>query len=180
MVTPTIRRPSKLLLLVLPLTLMAACPVAAQEIDALPINTIFVTSGGFWEDADIQTSSTPAAKTPDTAQAGQSAAESAPARGYYKLVALRQPDRSAKIYLQQIAVGKDGTLSRVANTELPDFLALHPYVTDIRPEDSSGITSQPGFFATVYLKTDPAAREPDSYTVIVDEFGEVQVERATN
>jgi hypothetical protein len=57
---------------------------------------------------------------------------------------------------------------------------MKPYVTDIRPENSSGITTQPGLFATVYLKTDPKAAEPESWTVLIDDLGEIKVERATN
>jgi hypothetical protein len=57
---------------------------------------------------------------------------------------------------------------------------VKPFVTDIRPETSTGITRQPGMFATVYLKTDPSASEPESWTVLIDEVGDIKIERATN
>jgi hypothetical protein len=63
--------------------------------------------------------------------------------------------------------------------ELQELSDLKPYVTDIRPENSTGIIKEPGLFATVYLKTDPNA-EPDGWIVLIDEFGEISVEKATN
>ncbi|MGO7425685.1 hypothetical protein ACCT09_39425, partial [Rhizobium ruizarguesonis] len=92
--------------------------------------------------------------------------------------AVRQPDRTSKVYLQQIAQTETGPA--IASTiELQEFSDLKPYVTDIRPENSNGIIKEPGLFATVYLKTDPAA-EPDGWTVLIDEFGDITVEKATN
>ena len=38
---------------------------------------------------------------------------------------------------------------------------------------------EPGLFATIYLKTDPAA-DSDGWTVLIDEFGDITVEKATN
>lgn len=35
-------------------------------------------------------------------------------------------------------------------------------------------------FATVYLKTDPTAREPETWTVLIDDLGDIKVERASN
>ncbi|WP_370869001.1 hypothetical protein [Ectorhizobium quercum] len=141
---------------------LAASPILtalAADIDSVPIETIFATSSGFWE---------------------ETAADSdAPRRGYYKVVALRQPDRTAKVYLQQIAVTEEG-LELVNSTELEALSAMKPYVTDIRPENSNGITTQPGLFATVFLKTDPARSESETWTVLIDDLGEIRVERATN
>ena len=57
---------------------------------------------------------------------------------------------------------------------------LKPFVTDIRPESSSGVTNQPGMFATVYLKTESQAKEAESWTVMIDDLGEMIVEKATN
>lgn len=137
-------------------------PAFAEEIEAVPVEAIFVTSSGFWEE-------TPA----------DAPADAQPRRGYYKLVALRQPDRTAKVHLQQIAVS-DAGLEVVESIELEELSALRPYVTDIRPESSTGVTAQPGLFATVFLKTDPAQREPETWTVLIDDLGEIRVERATN
>lgn len=57
---------------------------------------------------------------------------------------------------------------------------MKAYVTDIRPETSDGISTQPGLFATVYLKTDPAATEPETWTVLIDDLGDIKIERETN
>jgi len=158
--------------------LLSATPVMADDIDLLPVTAIFVVSGGFWEEIGETAGgeeSREKAETPAKPEAPEEAAR----RGYYKLVAIRQPDRTAKIYLQQIALGDAGP-QLAESVELEEFSMIKPYVTDIRPEDSTGVSRQPGFFATVYLKTDPAAVEPESWTVLIDEFGEIKVEKATN
>lgn len=156
--------------------ILPAPVVLAEDIDQLPVTVTFVMSGGSWEEpGDVPDDGKQAPPT-----AGQTVAEPAPARrGYYKLVAVRQPDRTAKVYLQQIAATETGP-ELVDSVELDEITALKPYVTDIRPEDSTGVSRQPGLFATVYLKTDPTAVEPDSWTVLIDELGEIRVERATN
>ncbi|AJC78881.1 hypothetical protein IE4803_CH01656 [Rhizobium etli bv. phaseoli str. IE4803] len=148
--------------------------IAAPAQDAiLPASVIFATSTGYWEDDG---------NAPDIERA-PSAAENVSApqgkrHGYYKLFAVRQPDRTSKVYLQQIAQTESGPA--IASTvELQEISDLKPYVTDIRPENSSGISKQPGLFSTIYLKTDPAA-EPDGWTVLIDEFGDITVEKATN
>ncbi|AIC26843.1 hypothetical protein IE4771_CH01708 [Rhizobium etli bv. mimosae str. IE4771] len=148
--------------------------IAAPAQDAiLPASVIFATSTGYWEDDG---------NAPDIERA-PSAAENVSApqgkrHGYYKLFAVRQPDRTSKVYLQQIAQTESGPA--IASTvELQEISDLKPYVTDIRPENSSGISKQPGLFATIHLKTDPAA-EPDGWTVLIDEFGDITVEKATN
>jgi hypothetical protein len=154
------------------LALLTAAPAAADDIDALPVTVTFLISGGFWEEDAETLAETSSASLPPSSDGDM-------VRGYYKLASVRQPDRTAKIYLQQIASTETGP-HLVNSVELEEFSAIKPYVTDIRPEDSTGITSQPGFFATVYLKTDPATTEPESWTVLIDEFGEIRVERATN
>lgn len=165
--------------------LLAAGPALAEDIDQLPVTATFVISGGFWE-GDGETlplsAAPPAAATAESTAApsqGETKTMPEPRGGYYKLIAIRQPDRTAKIYLQQILSGESGP-QVVESVELEEFAAIRPYVTDIRPEDSTGVSRQPGFFATVYLKTDPAQVEPESWTVLIDEFGEIRVERATN
>ena len=181
--------------------MLAGGTALAEDIDQLPVTATFVISGGSWEgDAEASPSAppsstpapaqspaqAPAPATPAPAPAGAAAPSPAvdsaaptPRRGYYKLIAIRQPDRTAKVYLQQI-LSSDAGPQVLESVELEEFSAIRPYVTDIRPEDSTGVSRQPGFFATVYLKTDPAEVEPEGWTVLIDEFGEIRVERATN
>lgn len=142
--------------------LALACVPAHAAGDAPPVaeTVTFVVSTGFWEEP--------------TEETGSEAR-----RGYYKLIAVRQPDGTAEVHLQQIEATTEGP-KIASSTALEEFSAMKPYVTDIRPENSSGITAQPGFFATVYLKTDPKASEPESWTVLIDDLGEIKVERATN
>ncbi|MBX4928554.1 hypothetical protein [Rhizobium binae] len=148
--------------------------IAAPAQDAiLPASVIFATSTGYWENdgnaPDIERAPT---------AAGSVSVPQGKRHGYYKLFAVRQPDRTSKVYLQQVAQTETGPA--IASTvELQEISDLKPYVTDIRPENSSGISKQPGLFATIYLKIDPAA-EPDGWTVLIDEFGDITIEKATN
>ncbi|MBY5819049.1 hypothetical protein [Rhizobium leguminosarum] len=155
----------------------SATAEAAPAQDALlPASVIFATSTGYWEDDG----NAPAVERAPTGaeSVANPEGEGAQRHGYYKLFAVRQPDRTSKVYLQQIAQTETGPA--IASTiELQELSDLKPYVTDIRPENSNGIIKQPGLFATVYLKTDPAA-EPDGWTVLIDEFGDITVEKATN
>jgi hypothetical protein len=159
------------------IALCLAMPPAALHAeggDILPSNVIFVTSTGYWEESGE-------ALLPGD-KAGQDGVPAAPSgvrRGYYKLIAVRQADGTARIHLQQIAATPAGP-TVVSSAELEEFSALKAYVTDIRPETSTGITRQPGMFATVYLKTDPAATEPESWTVLIDDLGDIRIERETN
>ncbi|QLF70172.1 hypothetical protein FE840_011830 [Peteryoungia desertarenae] len=152
---------SAYLRIVLALFLVAAPRAKADDIDRLPISATFVVSGGYW--------------------IGQSTEgdDATPQRGYYKLVAIRQPDRTARLYLQMIAAGDDG-LRLVESAELEEFTAIKPYVTGIRPDSMEGVAGQPGFFATVYLKTDPAQARVEEWTVLIDDLGDLRVERASN
>ena len=153
--------------------LLLASPARAEGEPPVPETITFVVSTGYWEEtADTEDGETTQAQAP----AGK---EAEMRRGYYKLIAVRQPDGTAAVHLQQIESTADGP-KITSSTEMEEFSALKPYVTDIRPENSSGITRQPGLFATVYLKTDPKAEEPESWTVLIDELGEIRVERATN
>lgn len=142
----------------------------------LPASVIFATSTGYWEDdgnaPDVERAPTGAESVANPE------GKATPRHGYYKLFAVRQEDRTSKVYLQQIAQTETGPA--IASTvELQEFSDLKPYVTDIRPENSNGIIKEPGLFATIYLKTDPNA-EPDGWTVLIDEFGDITVEKATN
>ena len=155
--------------------LLSSARAADEALPAAEI--IFVTSTGFWEE-----SGDPLAILDPTGKAeGQKPGETQPEkqRGYYKLIAVRQPEGNAHIYLQQIASGAEGP-KVISSAELEEFSAMKAYVTDIRPETSDGISTQPGLFATVYLKTDPAATEPETWTVLIDDIGDIKVERETN
>lgn len=154
------------------LMLATASPARADDTVLMPDNIIFVTSTGYWEEsADPLSVLDPnGGKTADTPSAQ---------RGYYKLVAVRQPEGNAHIFLQQVALEAAGP-KVISSAELEEFSAMKAYVTDIRPETSDGVSSQPGLFATVYLKTYPAAPEPETWTVLIDDVGDIQVERATN
>ena len=163
------------LTLMLPLT--AVSPARADETVLMPANIIFVTSTGYWEESgDPLTVLNPKAGT--TAD-NQPATASPVQRGYYKLVAVRQPEGNAHIFLQQVALDAAGP-KVVSSAELEEFSAMKAYVTDIRPETSDGVAAQPGLFATVYLKTDPTAGEPETWTVLIDDIGDIKVERETN
>ncbi|WP_418136938.1 hypothetical protein [Agrobacterium sp. El2ro-1b] len=142
-----------------------------QAIDTLPVSAIFVVSSGMWEDRNLEP-----VKGPD----GQLRPPPAsPTRGYYKVIAIRQGDGTAKIYLQRIVFTADGP-SLLENIELEEFSQMKSYVTDIRPESSNGASASPGLFVTVYLKTDPMAKEAESWTILIDELGEMKVEKASN
>lgn len=159
------------------LPLAAGSPVKADETVLMPANIIFVTSTGYWEE-----SSDPLAildPKAGTAADSQPATASPAQRGYYKLVAVRQPEGNAHIFLQQVALDAGGP-KVISSAELEEFSAMKAYVTDIRPDTSDGVAAQPGLFATVYLKTDPAAVEPETWTVLIDDIGDIKVERETN
>lgn len=155
--------------------LLAGSPALAEEDSPVSESITFVVSTGFWEEP-VENDGGAAAAKPDAAETVNPAALR---RGYYKLIAVRQPDGTAHIHLQQIEATAEGP-KIASSTVLEEFSALKPYVTDIRPENSSGVTAQPGLFATVYLKTDPKAAEPEGWTVLIDDLGEIKIERATN
>ncbi len=151
----------------------------AQEPALIPDNIIFVTSTGYWEESGdpLNVLDPEAGKTIEKQPAEGAAAPVQ--RGYYKLIAVRQPEGNARIFLQQIALDANGP-KMVSSAELDEFSAMKVYVTDIRPETSNGVVRQPGLFATVYLKTDPTATEPETWTVLIDDIGDIKVERETN
>jgi hypothetical protein len=153
------------------LFLAATSMVLAEDIDQLPVTATFVVSGGYWEGG--------VDGIPGTAAGGNGAVTAANGRGYYKLVAIRQPDRSARVYLQMIAAEESGP-RLVESVELEEFTAIKPYVTGIQPESTSGVSGTPGFMATVYLRTDPARDPVEEWTVLIDELGDIRVERASN
>ncbi|WP_237367774.1 hypothetical protein [Rhizobium sp. SL42] len=157
--------------LALLLSASLTAPAQADDIGQLPVTATFVVSGGFWITG------------PQGAAVAEADADNASsaegARGYYKLVAIRQPDRTAKIYLQTIAAEEAGP-RLVQSVELEEFTALRPYVTGIMPESMTGVGEEPGFMATVYLKTSPQADRAEEWTVLIDDLGDIRVERASN
>lgn len=144
---------------------------AQEPASPLPASVTFAISTGYWEKhADDDTAS----------EAAAGAKTGAPVRrGYYKLFSLRQPDGTAQLHLQRIEAAADGP-TIVSSTEIEAFSAMKAYVTDIRPESSDGVKGQPGMFATVHLKTDPAAGASTAWTVLIDDLGDMTVEKASN
>lgn len=157
--------------------LLVCVPVAslaqnAEEIaEALPERVLFVTSGGFWQDAapDGEAEANPA----------EAPGEAEMRRGYYRLIVVRGEDNRSLVELQRIELAADGP-ALDQSTSLEEINEIGAYVTDVRPENSTGTTSQPGFAAFVYLKTDPTVSEPETWTVFVDEFGDIMVEQSSN
>jgi hypothetical protein len=159
----------------------AATTGSAQEAPVLPAAIMFSTSTGYWQDDGLGPSSAPASpaeQPPAPQRTAEPADKPAPRHGYYKLFAVRQADRTSKVYLQQIVAGDD-VPQVLSTTEIPEIGALKAYVTDIRPENSGGIIKEPGLFAMVFIKADPDA-DAEVWNVMLDELGEVTVEKASN
>ena len=117
-------------------SLLAGTPARAEGEPPVPETITFVVSTGFWEEPVDEAEGA----APETAGAGTQAAMR---RGYYKLIAVRQPDGTAQVHLQQNEATAGGP-KIASSTVLEEFSAMKPYVTDIRPENSTGITTQPG------------------------------------
>ena len=170
----------RLLLLLTSLILAPAGQAVAQEdpaalAGALSPRVLFVTSGGYWEESG---ESDAAAAT--EGETSPELAEAAPAsRGYYRLIAIRGADNRSEVHLQHIALTPDGP-ELVLSMGIDEINTLGAYVTDMRPEDSTGAASQAGFAAYIYLKTDPTVAEPETWAVYVDELGDLQVDRSSN
>ncbi|MGA1801470.1 hypothetical protein [Rhizobium sp. HT1-10] len=151
------------------LTTAVAITESRAEDIALPAGIIASTSTGYWQD---DAAAMPAAEPAP----GEATAAKQARHGYYKLYAVRQADRTSRVYLQQIVATEDGP-KVLSTTELTDITALRAIVTDIRPENSGGIIREPGLFATVFLKTDADA-DAEAWNVMRDELGEITVEKA--
>lgn len=130
---------------------------AAEPATGLSPRILFVTSGGYWEKAE----------------------DGSQQRGYYRLIAVRGEDNRSRLELQHIALTPEGP-QLLASSGIEEINSLGAYVTDIRPEDSTGAATQQGFGAYVYLKTDPKIVEPETWVVYIDDVGDMQVERSSN
>lgn len=168
----------------------SALPALAQDIkalaDTLPSRVLFVVSGGFWAETlpdpeEMAPSDAPATEKTegDANQSSASPDQRTPQRGYYRLIAIRGEDNRSLVFLQRLALGPEGP-DLVLSIAVEEINGLGAYVTDIRPENSTGAASQAGFAAFIYLKTDTAVVEPETWAVFVDEFGDVVVEKSTN
>lgn len=155
----------------------ALTPAIASELDELPPQVTFSISGGRWEDPG-ESVENGIVKSPKLASNAQSAAKST-RHGYYRLVAVQQPDQTGKVFLQQMQVTDVGS-QLIDRVELQEISELHAIITDIRTDDTSGINRSLGFLATVYVKTNPKSADPDSWNVMIDEFGEIQVARESH
>lgn len=166
------RTTSKVLLLLACLAPAMPAQGLAQEApvlaDTLPPRILFVTSGGYWEEQNE-------AKD-ETAELDEDVTEQ---RGYYRLIAIRGEDNRSLLQLQQIALTTNGP-ELATSTGIEEINSLGGYITDIRPEDSTGAASGPGFAAYIFLKTDPTVVEPETWALYIDEFGDMQVERSSN
>jgi len=159
--------------LMLPLT--TGAPAQADDTVLMPTNIIFVMSTGYWEESGDPLN----VLDPNASKSTENQPNAPAQRGYYKLVAVRQPEGNAHVFLQQIALDASGP-KVISSAELEEFSSMKVYVTDIRPETFDGVARQPGLFATVYLKTDPTATESETWTVLIDDIGDIKVERETN
>lgn len=165
------KKPVCAIALIVSLTMMPIVfsnTAVAQEQVILPAAITFATSTGYWEDSN----------DPSAAAAPPSIGKPARRHGYYKLFAVRQADRTSKVYLQQIVVADDG-LQVLSTSELRELSDLKPYVTDIRPENPDGFIKEPGLFATVILRTDPDG-DTQRWRVAIDDLGEITVEKPSD
>ncbi len=144
-------------------------PQSSEIAETLSTRVLSAVSGGFWE-AEIEAK-----------QADGETAKATPVkgRGYYRIVALRSADNTSRLYLQRIRLADDGP-ALVDSVEVTELTEMKAYITDMRPESSTGIAERPGFAAFIYLKLDPRTVEPDTYELFVDEFGDAAFLPATN
>ncbi|MEX3008832.1 hypothetical protein [Hoeflea sp. TYP-13] len=157
---------------------MMASEAPAVIADTTPTRVLSVVSGGFWETtAEEKEQAEGEAKETDT-EAKKPAAEQNN-RGYYRSLAIRSEDNTSRLYLQRIWLSPDGPML-LDTREIEALTEMKAYITDMRPENSTGIAKQPGFVTFVYLKGDPAAGEPDTWELYVDEFGDTAFTPASN
>ncbi len=171
-----------------------AAPVMASDdpavmADTTPTRVLSVVSGGFWEatvekpeaeekNADAGTEATETKETDsETAELKETVKQTI--RGYYRSIAIRSSDNTSRLFLQRIWLSEDGP-TLLDTREIKTLTEMRAYITDMRPENSTGIAKQHGFVTFVYLKKDPAAEEPDTWELYVDQFGDTAFTPATN
>ena len=115
-----------------------------------PPEITFAISGGLWQDASGQ-------------------------KGYYRLFSVRQPDRSARVALQKMAVSQNGA-TVLSTSEISAISNLHARVTSISPKDPSGAIRGPGFYALVNV-TDERGSSAQTLAVVIDASGSLSVGR---
>ena len=161
----------------------AAPPALASDdpaglAEATPTRVLSVVSGGYWEEkADV-----PAAeeRSDDNGSAEESETTvQQDLRGYYRSVAIRSEDNTSRLFLQRIQLTDEGPML-LDSQEITTLTELRAYITDMRPENSTGIAKRQGFVTFVYLKKDPQAQEPDTWELYVDEFGDTAFTPASN
>jgi hypothetical protein len=164
--------------LALAVALAVAGPMAvfAQEpsdlAEGLSPRLLFVVSGGFWQTNEAAGETTEGeAEAPADAEPDQ--------RGFYRALAIRSEDNSSRLYLQRIALTENGP-ELLDSTEITEVTERSGYITDIRPENSAGVSASQGFAAFIYIKDTPDAPEPDMLELFVDEFGELTLNGASN
>ncbi len=139
--------------------------------EQVPSRVIAVVSGGKWDSATVET---------DDSEAPEEGAGETPAgSGYYRAVAIRSENRTSKLFLQKIRL-TDGNPETLSTVEVEDLSNLDAFITDMRPENSTGVTEDSGFVVYVYLKEDPQVAEPDTWELFVDEFGDFEFLPASN
>ena len=124
-------------------------PTTEDAIQGILPDVTFMSSGGYWRAPDGQ-------------------------NGYYRLLSVRQPDRSARVYIQKIAVTATG-VEAIAGTEIEAIGKLHARVTDIRPHDTDGSIKGPGFWANVFVQPPQSKSGSQSWTVFINAQGTLQV-----
>ncbi|THF52269.1 hypothetical protein [Allorhizobium terrae] len=161
------------------LILLGSTPLAARAdaLDGLPSDVTFLISGGSWEDPGGLDAN---GIVPSPKVSGGAAKQAKETRyGHYRLIAVQQPNRPGKVFLQQMQVTDSGS-KPIDTIELREFSDKQVYITDIRTDDTSGRNRELGFFASVYLKTNLKMLESESWNVVIDEFGEIQVMRESH
>ncbi|MEO4040339.1 hypothetical protein AAFN47_01875 [Hoeflea sp. CAU 1731] len=140
-----------------PATIAVAQENAREAADALSPKVVAVVSGGRWE----------------------SSADGDAGSGYYRAVAVRSQDNTSRLYLQKLGLS-DGSPTVLDTSEIQELTDMSAYITDMRPENSTGVSENAGFVTYVYLKEDPSITEPDTWELFVDEFGDHEFLPASN
>ncbi len=161
---------------------LAVPPALASDDPAVlaettPSRVLSIVSGGYWEaEADAEAEENAG---DDSASREEGSAGNQARRGYYRSVAIRSADNTSRLFLQRIWLSPDGPML-LDSREINALTDLQAYITDMRPENSTGIAKQHGFVTFVYLKRDPQAQEPDTWELYVDEFGDTAFTPASN